>query len=252
MRKTINVISRYGAGLDRIDLKAASDRGIIVTNTPGTNSIAVCELTFALMLSLARAIPKLSTAVKNGEWPRSTGLELYGKTLGIIGLGAIGKNVAVRAQAFGMKVIGYDPYLDVAYAKENKITAVRLNELLTKSDIVTLHVPLNENTKHMIGKNEIKKMKDKVLLINTARGGLIDETAALEAIQTGKIGGMGLDAFEVEPAISSPFAGFENVVMTPHTGAHTNEAITAMGIMAVQNLIDVLEGYDCPNIVKQV
>ncbi|MDD5016497.1 MAG: phosphoglycerate dehydrogenase [Eubacteriales bacterium] len=247
--ESLRVISRYGAGVDRVDIGAAKKRGIIVTNTPGTNATAVCELTFALMLSLARVIPGLDNAVKSGKWPRSIGTELMGKTLGIVGLGAVGKRLAVRAKAFGMNVIAYDPYFDAAFAGKEGVAGLPLDAVLKKSDFISLHVPLNDETKYMIGKKQIDSMRDGAFIINTARGGLVDESEAAKAIKTGKLGGIGLDAYEVEPVTESPLMGLKNVVMTPHTGAHTNEAIEAMSAMAVKNMIDVLEGRDCSNIV---
>lgn len=245
----LKVISRYGAGVDRVDLDAAKAKGIRVTNTPGTNAVAVCELAFALMLSLARAVPRLNGAVKSGEWPRNNGVELKGKTMGIVGFGAIGKNLAVRAKAFGMDVIAFDPYFDKIFASDNGIKEKTLEELISSSDFISLHVPLNEHTKHMIGKVQIGRMKDGAYIINTARGGLVDEAAVAEAIRQGKLGGIGLDAYEVEPVTNSLLFGLNNVVMTPHTGAHTNEAISAMGIMAVDNLIAVLKGKDCDHVI---
>lgn len=245
----LKVISRYGAGVDRVDLNAAKAKGIKVTNTPGTNSVAVCELAFGLILSLARSVPQLNSAVKNGEWLRNNGIELKGKTLGIVGFGAIGKNLALRAKAFGMDVIAFDPYLDKTFANEHGIKENTLEGLISSSDFISLHVPLNEQTKHMIGKEQFERMKDGAYIINTARGGLVDEAAAAEAIRQGKLGGIGLDAYEVEPVTDSPLIGLENVVMTPHTGAHTNEAIGAMGMMAVDNLIAVLDGKDCDYVI---
>lgn len=239
---SLKVISRYGAGVDRVDLEAAKARGITVTNTPGTNSIAVCELAFGLMLCLARAIPRLDGAVKKGEWPRSEGTELAGKTLGIVGFGAIGKNLALRASAFGMQVAAYDPYFDEAFAKEHGVLQKSLNEVIETADFLSLHVPLTKETQHILGAEAIARMKRGAFLINTARGGLVDEAAAANAIKAGHLGGIGLDAYEVEPVTDSPLLGLDNVVMTPHTGAHTSEAIAGMGIMAVQNLIDVLQG----------
>ncbi len=245
----LKVISRYGAGVDRVDLQAAKDKGIIVTNTPGTNAVAVCELAFALMLSLARAVPRLDGAVKNGQWPRNNGIELNGKTLGIVGFGAIGKNLAVRAKAFGMKVAAYDPYFDSEFAQKNGVVKSTLDEVIAGSDFISLHVPLNEHTKHMIGAAQIETMKQGAYIINTARGGLVDEAVAADALKAGKLGGIGLDAYEVEPVTDSPLLALDNVVMTPHTGAHTNEAISGMGMMSVKNLIDVMSGKDCKYVV---
>ncbi len=246
---SLKVISRYGAGVDRVDLDAAKAKGITVTNTPGTNAVAVCELAFAHMLCLARAIPRLDGAVKNGEWPRNNGTELMGKTLGVVGFGAIGKNLATRAKAFGMYVTAYDPYFDAAFAAQQGVMQESLDGVLSGADFISLHVPLTKDTKHMIDKAAILRMKNGAFIINTARGGLIDEAAAAEAIKNGKLGGIGLDAYEVEPVTDSPLLGLDNVVMTPHTGAHTNEAIAGMGIMAVENLINVLQGKDCKYII---
>ena len=242
---SLKVISRYGAGVDRVDLEAAKDRGITVTNTPGTNAVAVCELAFGLMLSLARSIPRLDSAVKKGEWPRNDGTELAGKTLGIVGFGAIGKNLATRARAFGMRVAAFDPYFDQAFASQHGVEQKTLNETIESADFLSLHVPLTKETKYMIGEQAIAHMKKGAFIINTARGGLIDEAAAASALKSGQLGGIGLDAYEVEPVTDSPLLGLDHVIMTPHTGAHTNEAIAGMGIMAAQNLIDVLLNKDC-------
>ena len=241
----LKVISRYGAGVDRVDLEAARAKGIRVTNTPGTNAVAVCELAFGLMLSLARAIPRLDDAVKQGEWPRSDGIELFGKTLGIIGFGAIGKNLAVRARAFGMRVIAFDPFFDAAFASLHSVEQKSLDEVIAEADFLSLHVPLTEETHYLIDQAAISRMKHGAFVINTARGGLLDEAAAADALKAGRLGGVGLDAYEAEPVTNSPLLGLKNVVMTPHTGAHTNEAIAGMGILATQNLIDVLQGNGC-------
>ena len=242
---SLKVISRYGAGVDRVDLEAAKEKGIAVTNTPGTNAIAVCELAFGLMLSLARSIPRLDSAVKKSEWPRNDGTELAGKTLGIVGFGAIGKNLATRARAFGMRVVAFDPYFDQAFASQHGVEQKTLDETIELADFLSLHVPLTKETKYMIGEQAIARMKKGAFIINTARGGLVDETAAANALKSGQLGGIGLDAYEVEPVTDSPLLGLDHVVMTPHTGAHTNEAIAGMGIMAAQNMIDVLSGKDC-------
>jgi D-3-phosphoglycerate dehydrogenase len=251
MPESIKVISRYGAGVDRVDIPACTKRGILVCNTPGANAVAVCELAFGLMLCTARNIPHLHIAVEKGEWPRSEGVELFGKTLGIIGMGAIGKNLARRAAAFGMKVLAYDPYFDEDFAKEHGIWKATLKEALAVSDFISLHVPLNDSTYHMIDSGRIAKMKEGAVIINTARGGLIDERAAAEAIGSGKLGGIGLDAFEQEPLEKSPLKGLERVVLTPHTGAHTKEAVQTMGRMAVENCISVLKGETCKYVLNK-
>ena len=249
---SLKVISRYGAGVDRVDIPACTANGIVVTNTPGTNSVAVAELAFAHMLNAARNIPMLHQSVERGEWVRSEGIELKGKILGIVGLGSIGKNLATRAIAFGMKVNAYDPYFDEKFAAENGITKMTLDELLEESEFVSLHVPLSDDTYHMVDAKRIERMKDGAFIINTARGGLIDEQAAAEAIKSGKLGGLGLDAFEQEPLLNSPLKGLPRVVFTPHTGAHTAEAVKGMGEMSVINCIDVLSGKDNPHVLNNV
>ena len=251
MPESVKCISRYGIGYDRVDLKACSRKGIKVTNTPGANATAVCELAFGLMLCAARDIPRLHRAVEAGDWPRSTGSELAGKTLGIVGLGAIGKKLALRALAFEMTVVAYDPYFDEAFASAHGIKKLELDELLKTSDVMSLHVPLTDATRHIINAERIASMKKGAIIINTARGGLIDEAACAEALVAGKLGGLGLDAFEQEPLLESPLKGLPNVIFTPHTGAHTAEAVSNMGIMAVQNLIDVLSGKECRYVLNK-
>ena len=250
MPDCVKVISRYGVGVDRVDLPAAKAKGITVCNTPGANSTGVCELAFALMLCACRNIPQLHQAVTDGLWPRSEGVELAGRTLGIVGMGAIGKRLAIRAKAFEMDVVAYDPYFDEAFAAQHGIRRMELDELLCSVDVVSLHVPLNDSTRHMINRERIEKMKKGVIIINTARGGLIDEEAAAEAIKSGHLGGLGLDAFEQEPLLDSPLKGLPRVIFTPHTGAHTAEAVSNMGLMSVQNAIDVLKGDPCRYILK--
>lgn len=248
--KSLKVISRYGAGVDRVDIMAAAANGIYVCNTPGANAQAVADLALGLMLCVARKIPMLDSKTKNGSWVRSTGIELYKKSIGILGLGAIGKGVAKRAQGFSMKVYAYDPFMNHEYAKANDITPLSFDEILEKADILSLHLPLNNETKHIIDRSAICKMKKGAIIINTARGGLIDEDAACDMLKSGHIAGMGLDAYEIEPPEKSPLFELDNVVMTPHTGSHTVEATLAMADMAVQNLIDILSVGDCPYIIK--
>lgn len=247
----LKIISRYGAGYDRVDLKAATEKGIPVTNTPGVNAEAVAELAMGLILNLARRIAFLDQKTKTGDWVRSTGTELGNKTIGILGLGAIGKNLAKYARGFSMNVIAYDPYINEEYAKANNIKVATFDEVIEASDVISLHLPLNNETKHIINGACIDHMKPGVLIVNTSRGGLIDEVAACEALKSGKIGGLGLDAFEVEPPGASPLFELDNVVSTPHTGAHTKEAIEKMADLAVDNLIDVLSGKECRFILNK-
>ena len=241
----LKVISRYGVGVDQVDLAAAKAKNIIVCNTPGANTQAVADLTFALLLATARKVPILDKKTRDGQWPRSNGIELYGKTLGILGLGAIGKAVAHRASGFSMKIISYDPYIDREYAESNNITSADFDTVIAEADFLSLHCPLATETKHIISADVMKSMKKGTFIINTARGGLIDEDAAYEFLKSGHLGGMGLDVYEIEPPTKSPLFELENVVLAPHTASHTAEAIEAMASMSVQNLIDVLSGKDC-------
>ena len=247
----LQVVSRYGAGVDRVDLAAAKAKGIKVTNTPGANAEAVGELAVALMLSVARQVPYLNQSTRDGGWVRSTGVELNGKTLGILGLGAIGRVVARSAKGLGMNVIAYDPYINLDYCKENDIQSLTLDEVIREANVITLHLPLTEETHHMINREAIASMKPGCIIINASRGGIIDEEAAYDALRTGQLGGLGLDAFEVEPPTASPLFEFNNVVVTPHTGAHTKEATDNMAEMAVQNLLDVLETGDCRYVLNR-
>lgn len=247
----LKAISRYGAGYDRVDIDTAKSLGISVSNTPGANAQAVAELSFGMLLSLARSIPYLHEETRNGKWLRTTGTELFGKTIGIIGLGAIGKRVAKCCEGFNMKVLAYDPYIQEDYCQEHGILSVSLNTLLQESDFITLHLPLNESTYHMIDADSINIMKPSAVLVNASRGGIVDEAAAYEALSSGKLGGLGLDAFEKEPPEASPLFTLPNVIATPHAGAHTKEATQAMADMAVDNLILMLNGGECKYIINK-
>jgi len=247
----LKAISRYGAGYDRVDIDTAKSLGISVSNTPGANAQAVAELSFGMLLSLARSIPYLHEETRNGKWLRTTGTELFGKTIGIIGLGAIGKRVAKCCEGFNMKVLAYDPYIQEDYCQEHGILSVSLNTLLQESDFITLHLPLNESTYHMIDADSINMMKPSAILVNASRGGIVDEAAAYEALSSGKLGGLGLDAFEKEPPEASPLFTLPNVIATPHAGAHTKEATQAMADMAVDNLILMLNGGECKYIINK-
>lgn len=247
----LKVISRYGAGYDRVDIAAAKDLGIKVTNTPGVNAQAVGELAFGLILALARKIPYLNKEIRSGSWVRSTGMELKGKTLGILGLGAIGKVVANCAKGFGMNVLAYDPFINEEYCRTNSIESVSFEELMSRSNVVSLHLPLLDSTHHMIGAEALSLLPDGAILVNASRGGIIDEDAAYDALKNGKLSGLGLDAFEIEPPTGSRLFELDNVIATPHTGAHTKEATDNMANASVKNLITLLSGEDCPYIVNR-
>jgi D-3-phosphoglycerate dehydrogenase len=218
--KKLKLVIRGGVGLDNIDVAYCEKKGICVMNTPEASSVAVAELTFALMLGLIRNLVKAHTSMQKGEWKKELkGSELYGKTLGIIGLGRIGTEVAKRAKAFGMRVIAFER----TPKKTEFAEMVSFETLLKESDIITLHVPLTEETANMINKKTINKMKDGVILINTARGGLINEEDLVEALKKGKIKYAGLDVYKNEPPVNSPLLSLENVLLTPHLGAQTYE-----------------------------
>jgi len=236
----LKIISRYGVGSDRVDVAAAAARGIVVKVTPGANAVAVAELALGLMFGLARGIPALDRAVRAGGWPRSHGMELTGKVLGIVGVGAIGRELAKRAEGIGMVVQGFDPVVDAETMTAAGIKPVTMAELLASSDVVSLHVPLLDSTRHIIDRAALGSMKTGALLVNTARGGLIDEDAAYDALTAGRLGGLALDAYEVEPPSGSRLFELDSVIATPHTGAHTDEATAKMAQMAVDNLLAVL------------
>jgi len=235
---TLKVISRYGTGIDNVDVEAAKKKGITVCRTPGVNSQAVAELAVAFMLCLARQVPMLDRKTREGYWVRSVGIELYKKTLGILGLGAVGKKTARIAAGFSMTVLACDPNIDIGYAQSNGIQPADFDTLVRESDFLSLHLPLKPDTRHIISAEAMRRMKKGAIIINTARGGLIDEAAACDMIKSGHLDGLGLDVYEEEPPHNSPLFGLENVVFTPHTAAHTTEATAGMASMSVENLIN--------------
>jgi D-3-phosphoglycerate dehydrogenase len=235
---TLKVISRYGTGIDNVDIKAAKKKGITVCRTPGVNSQAVAELAITFMLCLIRQVPMLDRKTREGYWVRSVGGELHSKTLGILGLGAVGKKTARIAAGFSMNVLACDPDMDNDYAKANGIHPVDFDTLLRESDFLSLHLPLKPDTRHIISAKAMRSMKKGAIIINTARGGLIDEAAACDLIKSGHLDGLGLDVYEEEPPQHSPLFGLENVVFTPHTAAHTTEATAGMASLSVENLIN--------------
>jgi D-3-phosphoglycerate dehydrogenase len=247
----LKVISRYGVGVDRVDLAAAKAKNVIVCNTPGANTQAAADLTIGMLLCIARKIPVLDKKTKEGLWTRSTGIELSGKTISILGLGAVGKAVAKRASGFSMRILACDPVINREYVESNGIVPVDFDTLVREADFLCLHLPLTDETRNIISIDVMKTMKKGAIIVNTARGSLIDEVAVYELLVSGHLGGIGLDVYETEPPKKSPLFDLENVVLTPHTAAHTAEATTAMAEMSVQNLIDVLSGRNCPNTVQE-
>jgi D-3-phosphoglycerate dehydrogenase len=238
--KTLKVISRYGAGIDNVDAAAAKENNITVCNTPGVNAEAVADLSFGLMLCLARKLPHMDRSTREGGWDRSIGVELYKKTIGILGFGAVGKAVARRAAGFSMRILANDPLLNAENAPQHGVIAADFDKLLRESDILSLHLPLNRETRNIISAGVMRSMKKGAFLINTARGGLLDEAAAFDLLKSGHLGGLGLDVYETEPLKNSPLFALDNVIFTPHTAARTAEATAAMAALSVQNLINAL------------
>jgi D-3-phosphoglycerate dehydrogenase len=232
--KNLKVVGRAGVGIDNVDVEAATKHGVIVMNAPGGNTISTAEHAFSLMLSVARNIPQASASMKAGKWDRKKfeGVELYDKTLAILGMGRIGTEVARRAIAFGMKVLAYDPYISASKARSLQVEVVeKIDDILPRADFITVHMPLTEETKHMIGAKQLPLLKKGVRIVNCARGGLIDEDVLAEGLKSGQIGGAALDVFEVEPPPAEwPHRDIDNLVLTPHLGASTAEAQELVGI----------------------
>jgi D-3-phosphoglycerate dehydrogenase len=238
----LRVIGRAGSGLDNVDITAATKKGIVVMNTPGGNTITTAEHTMALMFALARQIPQATASIKQGKWEKKKfmGVELFNKTLGVIGIGNIGSQVAKRSQAFAMNVIAYDPFLSEEKAKEMGVEKVNLEELFSRSDFITIHTPITAETRNMINKETIKKMKNGVRIINCARGGIINEKDLYDALVEGKVAGAALDVFEKEPPENNPLLTLDNVISTPHLGAATKEAQENVAIAIAEQIADYL------------
>jgi D-3-phosphoglycerate dehydrogenase len=238
----LRVVGRAGVGVDNIDLDEATRRGVLVMSTPGGNAVSVAEHTFALLLSLARQVPRLDKAIHEGRWEKGSaaGTEVRGKTLGLIGLGRIGSEVAVRAEAFDMRVLGYDPYISEAAAREVQVELVPLEKLLAESDFVSLHTALSPATQNLINATTLAQMKKGARLVNAARGELIDEAALAEALKSGKLAGAALDVFVEEPPKNSPLVGLPNVIATPHVAGSTAEAQEEVGTQIAVQVRDYL------------
>ena len=240
----LRVVGRAGTGVDNIDVAAATRRGIVVMNAAAGNTVTTAEHTWAMLMALARQIPQADASMKAGRWEKTRflGVELQGKTLGVIGLGRIGSTVAERARAFGMTVVAYDPYFTAEAARDLGIEMASLDELFPRADFITLHTPLTEETRGIVNAASIERMKDGVRLINCARGGLISEAALIDALRSGKVAGAALDVFEKEPTpADNPLLGFDQVIATPHLGASTTEAQLGVATMIAEQVIDYLK-----------
>jgi len=250
--KQLKVVARAGVGLDNVDIKAATSAGVMVVNAPTSNIISAAELTVGHILSLARHIPAAHGALAQGQWKRSkyTGVELFEKTVGIIGLGRIGALITARLQSFGMNIVAYDPYVTASRAQQLGVTLLPLDELLATADFITIHMPKTPETTGMISDAQLALMKPTAFIVNVARGGLIDEDALYRALTTDEIAGAGLDVFVHEPPIGSPLLDLPNVVVTPHLGASTDEAQEKAGVSVARSVRLALSGELVPDAVN--
>ena len=249
----LKAVGRAGVGVDNIDIPAATDHGVVVMNTPAGNTIATAELTFTHMLCGARPVPQAAASMREGRWDRKIlgGSELLSKTLGVCGMGRIGSEVAKRAKAFGMDIVAYDPFLTEARAESMGVEPVELDELFRRSDYITVHMPLTDQTKHMIDEAAFEKMKDGVRVFNCARGGIIKESALVDALNSGKVAAAGLDVYETEPpAGDHPLRSHPNVNLTPHLGASTQEAQESVGIEIAETVADAVRGGEIRNAIN--
>ena len=248
----LKIIARAGVGIDNIDVPSCTNRGVIVVNAPDGNTISTAEHTFAMMASLARNIPQAYQSLKNGAWERNrfAGAELKGKTLGIIGMGRIGTELTKRAKAFQMNVFAFDPFITADRAKELGVNVGTLENLLEVSDFITVHTPLNKDTKGLLNKETIYKCKDGVYLINCARGGIIDEEALYDAIQDGKVAGAALDVFVEEPPVDNKLLSLDQVIVTPHLGASTREAQLNVAKQVAQEVVSFVDGIPVSNSIN--
>jgi D-3-phosphoglycerate dehydrogenase / 2-oxoglutarate reductase len=250
--RRLRVVARAGVGLDNVDVDAATKAGVLVVNAPASNIVSAAEHAVALLLALARNVPQANAALKNGQWKRSayTGVELQDKVVGILGLGRIGALVAERLAAFDMTVIAYDPYAPAATSTQLGVRMVSLDELLAEADFITVHLPKNAETVGLIGDRELHLVKPTVRIINAARGGIVDETALVAALREGRVAGAGIDVYAREPCTDSPLFGLDNVVVTPHLGASTNEAQEKAGTQVARSVRLALDGEFVPDAVN--
>lgn len=239
---TLKHIARWGVGFDKVDVAAASDVGVLVTTTQGGNDWGVADHAFALMLGLAHLIAENDRLVKAGDWPRAVGRDVWQRTIGIVGLGRIGQGAAKRARGFEMTVLAYEPFPNEGFVRDHGVELVSLEELLRRSDFITLHLPLSAETHHLMHAERLALMKPTAYLVNTARGPLVDEDALYDALKDGRIGGAGLDVREVEPANDTRFSEFTNVILSPHSAGITDGTSEAMARMAAESILQGQRG----------
>jgi D-3-phosphoglycerate dehydrogenase / 2-oxoglutarate reductase len=248
----LRVVARAGVGLDNVDVEAATKAGVMVVNAPTSNIVSAAEHAVALLLATARNIPQAANSLKGGEWKRAkfTGVELYDKVVGILGLGRIGVLVAQRLSAFGMRVVAYDPYVPAVRAGQIGVRMLSLDELLAEADFITVHLPRNAETMGLIGDRELHMVKPGVLIVNAARGGIVDEHALASALKEGRVAGAGIDVYRSEPCTDSPLFAFDGVVATPHLGASTHEAQEKAGSQVARSVKLALAGEFVPDAVN--
>jgi D-3-phosphoglycerate dehydrogenase len=249
-RPRLRVVARNGIGVDTVDVQAATELGVVVTNAPSVNADSVADFTFALLLALVRRVVEADRAVREGRWPRLVGVELRDRCLGLLGFGRIGQRVAERARGFGMRTVAYDPVPDLAAAERLGVRLVSFPEVLAQADFLSLHLPLTPQTRHLLGEEELRCMKPGSFLVNTARGGVVDEAALARALQEGWIAGAACDVFDEEPPRTSPLLQAPNVLLSPHMASHTREAIARASRVAAENVLAVLQGGRPPNAVN--
>jgi D-3-phosphoglycerate dehydrogenase / 2-oxoglutarate reductase len=247
---TLRLVQKHGVGVDNIDLAAATEAGIAVTNAPGTNTEAVADLTVAFMLALLRQVVPASQSTRLGKWERYMGRELGQLTVGVVGTGRIGRAVIRRLRGFGSRILAYDVIQDPSLAVADNLRYVELDELLDKSDIITLHIPLMEGTRELLGRRELARMRKSAYLINIARGELVDEAALAEHLAAGRIAGAGVDVFATEPPQDSPLLKLPNVLATPHIGAYTHEAMEAMDRACAETVVALFSGGRSDHVVN--
>lgn len=248
----LKILARFGTGYDQVDVEAATRQGIFVTNTPGAMAVSVAEYAFALMLGLFKRLLYNNSVARSGQWTRPVSSELYGKTLGIVGMGYIGKEMILRAKAFGMIIAAHDPAWDEEFASRYDVRRLDLDELLSLADCVSIHVPLMPGTRAFFSSRHFERMKPTAFLINTSRGAVVDESALVEALSGGRIAGAGLDVLTEEPPrVNNPLLTMENVILSPHSSANTPEAKSAMGLQAARNVVEALNGEIPENLLNR-